>query len=77
MQNEPLKPCPHCGGIARINYEYTPGEAARRVVVVCSICGAKGKALPVEDELIDAPTEQDNRSAQRLAAVIAWNLRVS
>ena len=68
-----IKPCPHCGGIACLNYNYS--NKARRffVYVKCDICSAQGKPYTsVED-----PAAQEWDSIACRDAINAWNMRTS
>lgn len=66
-----IKPCPHCGGIAYLNGNYSYKTRSYFVFVKCDICGATGrtacsKTSPAEDEWKNEACEK---------AVEGWNLR--
>ena len=73
MSHEPIKPCPHCGGSAVLNSNYSYKIRSYFIFVKCEVCGAQGKMYtsnrdPVETKWNNAPCNN---------AVDAWNLLTS
>lgn len=68
-----LKRCPHCGGTASLNANYSYKTRSYFVFVKCDICGAQGKVYNSETE--PAAAEWDNISCTD--AVNAWNMRTN
>jgi len=66
-----IKTCPHCGGVACINANYSYKVRKYFVFVKCDICGAQGKAYISEEE--PAAADWDNTACRD--AVSAWNMR--
>lgn len=69
--NETLKSCPHCGGIACLHSNYSYKTRSYFVFVKCEVCGATGKVTTSKDE--PAAQEWNNEACDR--AVSAWNMR--
>lgn len=71
MTTDYIKPCPHCGGTACLNSNYSYKARSYFVFVKCDICGAAGKIYNSKDEPAAAgwniPACND--------AVNAWNMR--
>lgn len=67
-----IKRCPFCGGSARIKMLTSGPEDKGRVAYVCTMCGASGPVMRV-DEYDDSDTKftiHISRDAER-----AWNTR--
>ena len=71
MKNELLKPCPHCGGKAFLNSNYSRRAQMYFVFVKCDICGAQGKAY--RSYIDPSDTNWTNQACMDAAA--AWNMR--
>lgn len=71
MNEQHLKSCPHCGGAAYLEQNYSYKARSYFVFVKCSICGAQGKVYNTEEE----PAAEWNNSACNAAAA-AWNMRI-
>lgn len=68
---EKLKKCPHCGGAACLNANYSYKCRSYFVFVKCDICGAQGKVYRSEtDPAADNWTNTDCNDA-----AAAWNMR--
>lgn len=63
--------CPHCGGTACLNANYSYKTRSYFTFVKCDICGAQGKAYSSEEE--PAAAGWDNEPCR--AAISAWNMR--
>lgn len=68
---EKILPCPHCGGQAYLNSNYSYKTRSYFVFVKCDICGAQGKIFNSED----APAAADWDNEACVGAVDAWNMR--
>ena len=68
---EIIKTCPHCGGSACLNSNYSYKTRSHFVFVKCDICGAQGKIYNSPE---DPETEGWNNTACN-DAVKAWNMR--
>ena len=66
-----IKPCPHCGGSACLNQNYSYRKRTYFVLVKCDICGAQGKIYNSEEE--PAAAGWDNQPCRD--AINAWNMR--
>lgn len=66
-----IKPCPHCGGTACLNSNYSYKTRSFFAYVRCDICGAQGKAYRSTE---DPVTEDWDNTACR-DAIKAWNMR--
>lgn len=66
-----IKPCPHCGGAACLNSNYSNRHRTFFVFVKCDLCGAQGKTYSSQDN--PAAVEWDNKPCND--AIDAWNLR--
>ena len=66
MENNSLKPCPFCGGMA--NHKYDPYKRAS--LIVCDNCGASTRYFPVAWWNDWSPIECKE------FAIGAWNRRV-
>lgn len=59
-----LKPCPFCGGSARMHSDYSERNSAYYFYIQCQNCYARSKTIKTEMD------EKDNEKA-----VKAWNMR--
>ena len=59
-----LKPCPFCGGNAKIHTDYSEKNAAYYVYLQCAKCYARSKTIKSNMQI-----EENNE------AVAAWNMR--
>lgn len=68
-----IKPCPHCGGTACLNSNYS--NKARRffIYVKCDICSAQGKPYTSAED----PVGEDWDSVACRDAIGAWNMRTT
>lgn len=66
-----LKGCPHCGGLAYLEQNYSYKARSYFVYVKCSICGSQGKIFNTDTE----PAADDWQNVACNAAVAAWNTR--
>lgn len=66
-----IKKCPHCGGLADLNKNYSYKTRSYFVFVKCDICGATGKTYHSERN----PAEAGWNSQQCNDAIAAWNMR--
>ena len=66
-----IKTCPHCGGTACLNANYSYKTRTYFVFVKCDICGAQGKIYNSTEE--PAAAEWNNNAC--IDAVKAWNMR--
>ena len=66
-----IKTCPHCGGTACLNSNYSYKTRTYFVFVKCDICGAQGKAYNSPEE--PAALEWNNQPCTD--AINAWNMR--
>ena len=73
MSNQRLKNCPHCGGMAHLEQNFTRKTHNYIVYVKCDICGAQGKVYSSEE----APAETEWQNEACNAAAAAWNLRTA
>lgn len=69
--HDTIKPCPHCGGAAYLNSNYSPRLKSYMVYVRCDVCGAQGRIYNDDTE----PAAQDWQTEAAYSAVEAWNLR--
>ena len=74
MSEQHLKSCPHCGGAAYLEQNYSYKARSYFVFVKCSICGAQGKIFNSEQE--PAAAEWQTGLAMNAAAA-AWNMRTA
>lgn len=73
MTKEIIKPCPHCGGTACLNANFSYKTRTHFTFVKCDICGSQGKIYSsIEDPYI---AEWDNAACRD--AIAAWNMRTS
>lgn len=70
-----IKACPHCGGAACLNANYSYKARAYFVFVKCNICGATGKTY--RDDKDPGADCNDWRTASCNDAVEAWNMRTT
>lgn len=68
-----IKKCPHCGGSAQINYNYSYKKGNFFIFVRCDICGAQGKAYTTKED----PAEGDFKTDACIDALNAWNMRTA
>lgn len=68
---EILKTCPHCGGGACLNSNYSYKTRSYFVFVKCDICGSQGKIYSSQEE----PAKASWNNAACRDAVTAWNMR--
>lgn len=66
-----MKKCPHCGGRARAQSNYSQTANGYFIFIRCTVCGSQGKTCfsytdPADDE-------QDNEALSN--AISAWNMR--
>lgn len=66
-----IKTCPHCGGNAYLNQNYSYKARSYFVFVKCDICGAQGKIYNSREE----PAAADWNNTACNDAVSAWNMR--
>ena len=66
-----IKACPHCGGVAYLNQNYSHKARGYFVYVKCEVCGAQGKTIHSREE--PAAADWNNQACD--SAVDAWNLR--
>ena len=66
-----IKPCPHCGGVAYLNSNYSRKTGTYFTFVKCDICGAQGKIYSSKEQ--PAATGWNNIPCHD--AVNAWNMR--
>ncbi len=50
MEEQQLKPCPFCGGVARIQAEYNVTKKAWYTQVKCVICYASSLVIKTQDD---------------------------
>ena len=68
-----IKTCPHCGGTACLNSNYSYKTRSYFVFVKCDICGAQGKIYNSPED--PQATNWDNVACED--AINAWNMRVA
>lgn len=68
-----IKPCPFCGGVAKLRKGYSYNEREFYVFVKCSDCYAKSQAFKNPRH----PAEDNWESENCKAAAAAWNNRVN
>lgn len=66
-----IKACPHCGGAASLNSNYSYKTRTYFIYVKCDICGAQGKIYNSEER--PAAAGWDNQPCWD--AIAAWNMR--
>ena len=66
-----IEKCPHCGGEAALNANYSPKNRIWFIFVKCSLCGAQGKVF--SDNRDPEPKEWSSEACKN--ALSAWNLR--
>lgn len=71
MALETLKRCPHCGGTACLNSNYSAKARSYFVFVRCDICGSQGKIYSDTDD----PARNNWQTAACDDAAAAWNMR--
>ena len=71
MTHDYIKPCPHCGGTAYLNVNYSYKISRYFVFVKCEICGAQGKVSACKESPADE--EWNNTACQ--TAIEGWNMR--
>lgn len=80
-----LKPCPFCGSVSHLNFQFRQARGSRRgeydASIYCRKCGAYGarvKSREIKMPLLDARNEVPNsnyKDAMRKEALIRWNRR--
>jgi transcription elongation factor Elf1 len=73
MEQEQIKPCPHCGGMAALYSNYNRRTRSYFVFVKCEICGSQGKIYNSRQE----PAAVDWINAACDNAIAAWNMRTT
>lgn len=73
MKSITLKACPHCGGAAAMQQNYSAKRRSYFVFAICSICGAQGKIYNSDEE----PAAAQWSNAPCINAAAAWNMRVN
>lgn len=68
-----IKTCPHCGGSACLNSNYSYKTRSYFVFVKCDICGAQGKIYNSQED--PQAVEWNNQACED--AIRAWNLRTA
>lgn len=68
-----IKGCPHCGGTACLNSNYSYKCHSYFVFVKCDICGAQGKVYNSERE----PAADEWQGQSCIDAIKAWNMRTT
>jgi DnaJ-class molecular chaperone len=71
MATDNIKACPHCGGTACLNSNYSYKARTYFVMVKCDICGAQGKIYNSPEE----PAAAEWNNAACIDAISAWNMR--
>lgn len=71
MQDKYIEFCPHCGGTACLNQNYSYKTRSFFVFVKCDICGATGKTYHSNDDAAEAGWN----NAPCNDAIAAWNMR--
>lgn len=71
MRDTYIKTCPHCGGTACLNANYSYKARSYFVFVRCDICGAQGKIYNSAEE----PAATGWNNAPCNDAIAAWNMR--
>ena len=66
-----IKPCPHCGGTACLNANYSYKTRTYFTFVKCDICGAQGKLYSSPEE----PAATDWNNGPCTDTIKAWNMR--
>lgn len=77
MENEKLKPCPFCGGIATLNYSSGNENWSQSWSVYCGNCGAKTKGAFGSNiwVKVNEKTKAEDAGAKTFA-IGNWNNRV-
>ena len=67
-----LKKCPHCGGKARAQSNYSQTANGYFIFIRCTVCGSQGKTCfsPTDPEY----DEYENKALHD--AISAWNMRI-
>lgn len=68
---EILKGCPHCGGDASLNVNYSERAGGYFVMIKCSVCKSQGKTYFSEEN----PENEPRSNEASWNAVKAWNMR--
>lgn len=68
-----IKACPHCGGTACLNSNYSYKTRTYFVMCKCDICGSQGKIYSSREE--PAAANWDNAACRD--AISAWNMRTT
>lgn len=70
--NTKIKTCPHCGGQAFLNMNFSHKWNCWYVAVRCDSCGAQGRSYRTDKDPTNAPEE----SLSCKNAIRGWNMRV-
>lgn len=73
MSHTALKACPHCGGAAYMEQNYSRKARSYFVYVKCSICGSQGKIFNSDEP----PAENEWSLPACNGAAAAWNMRTA
>ena len=73
MSDATIKTCPHCGGTACLNQNYSYKTRSYFAFIKCDICGATGKAYFSKEE--PATAGWNNPACND--AITAWNMRTN
>lgn len=68
-----IRVCPHCGGTACLNSNFSYKTRTYFVFVKCDICGAQGKIYNSKED--PAGEGWDNEACT--GAINAWNMRTT
>lgn len=66
-----IKTCPHCGGSACLNANFSYKTRSYYIFVKCDICGAHGKTYCSTEN----PAMENWDNVQCKDAINAWNMR--
>lgn len=71
MSKETIKPCPHCGGSACLNSNFSYKTRKYFIFIKCDICGAQGKIYSSAED----PAAGEWNTPACTDAIGAWNMR--